>query len=110
MSSLKDAVTLMNVKAEVDSMKRREIALIYALREMEVERINILSALYDANRCKDCIRLHDCEKKRGETTFKAKQRTPEAFCTMWSYGGDYTPFKELLSIARNAQDGRSEGG
>jgi len=28
---------LLNVKAEVDSMKRREIALLYAMQEMEKE-------------------------------------------------------------------------
>ena len=103
MEGLKEAVFAMNIKAEVDSMKRREIALLYALQSMEKERIKMLSLLYDANRCQDCIRLPDCKqrsRKWVDSTYKAKIRNPETFCTMWDYGGEYTPLNELLTIAR----------
>ena len=103
MEGLKEAVFALNVKAEVDAMKRREIALVYALQGMEKERIKMLSLLYDANRCQDCIRLPDCERKSRkwiDSAYKAKIRKPETFCTMWDYGGAYTPLNELLTLAR----------
>ena len=112
MEGLKEAVFALNVKAEVDAMKRREIALVYALQGMEKERIKMLSLLYDANRCQDCIRLTDCEsrsRKWIDSAYKAKIRKPETFCTMWDYGGEYTPLNDFLTMARKAQERKGEG-
>lgn len=101
MTDLEENIFLLNVKAEVDAMKRREIALLYALQEMEKEKIEMHAKLYDSNRCSDCIRLNDCALKNGpKSPYKAKQRTPEAFCTMWAYKGNYTPLNEIMTIAR----------
>ena len=106
MESLKEAVFALNVKAEVDAMKRREIALYLAIQGMEKERIQMIAKLFDANRCTDCVRLNDCKQKKGETTYKAKQRAPESFCVMWDYGGEYTPMMELLSLVKQTRGGK----
>lgn len=108
MESLQESVFLLNVKAEVDGMKRREIALLYAMQEMEKERIRMHAALYDANRCADCIRLNDCKgRKDAGNTYSVKIKKPESFCTMWEYGGGYTPANDLLMTAMNT---RRKGG
>ncbi|MBR1979700.1 hypothetical protein [Candidatus Proelusimicrobium excrementi] len=109
MGSLSDAVLLLNVKAEVDSIKRREVALIYAMQEMEKERIKMHAALFDANRCADCIRLNDCKSRKDTgNTYSAKIKTPESFCSMWEYGGSYTPANELLLTAMGRRGGKEK--
>ena len=98
-----ESLYILNAKAEVDSMKRRELALLYALQGIEKERSKMLALLYDANRCADCISLNECKRKSHiETAYKVKKRRPETFCAMWEYAGPYTPFNEIMILARQA--------
>lgn len=110
MENVKEALQK-SMMAEIDAIKQRNIALIYAVQGMERERIGMYSALFDGNRCQDCARHTECANKKDEkSTYKEKMKNPESFCAAWEYAGKYTPVNEILIMARDVTNGRSEGG
>lgn len=105
MDDVKEALYL-SYKSEADAFKMRNLALLYALQEIERERVAMYAALVDGNRCADCAHLEICSKKEFGL-YHIKEKSPENYCVKWQYKGAYTGIDDIVRLSINE---RRKGG